>query len=74
MQLLERSSTPEKLWTIDKHIVAAVAGLNSDAMILINLARLFGTSASLIQAADAHVDLSQVSTSPSTGSLSLWRT
>lgn len=39
-KLLERSSTPEKLWTIDKHIVAAVAGLNSDAMILINLARL----------------------------------
>ena len=38
MQLLEQSSTPEKLWKIDQHIVAAIAGLNADAMILINFA------------------------------------
>ncbi|CEG00903.1 Proteasome A-type subunit [Ostreococcus tauri] len=39
-KLLEQSSTPEKLWKIDKHIVIAVAGLNADAMILVNFARL----------------------------------
>lgn len=39
-KLLEQSSTPEKLWKIDQHIVAAIAGLNADAMILINFARV----------------------------------
>jgi 20S proteasome alpha/beta subunit len=38
-KLLEKGSSPEKLWRIDKHIVAAIAGLNADAMILVNFAR-----------------------------------
>jgi len=37
--LLEQGNTPEKLLKVDKHIVIAIAGLNADAMILVNLAR-----------------------------------
>mmetsp|Transcript_2038 Transcript_2038/g.7611 ORF Transcript_2038/g.7611 Transcript_2038/m.7611 type:complete len:239 (+) Transcript_2038:3507-4223(+) len=39
-KLLEQGNTPEKLLKVDKHIVIAIAGLNADAMILVNLARL----------------------------------
>jgi 20S proteasome alpha/beta subunit len=39
IQLLEQSSTPEKIWKIDEHIYVAIAGLNADAMILVNFAR-----------------------------------
>lgn len=38
-KLLEQGNTPEKLLKVDKHIVIAIAGLNADAMILVNLAR-----------------------------------
>lgn len=39
-KLLEVSKTTEKMYRIDDHIVAAVAGITADANILINTARL----------------------------------
>jgi 20S proteasome subunit alpha 3 len=39
-KLLAPSKTSEKTYTIDKHVVCLVAGLTSDANILINQARL----------------------------------
>lgn len=39
-KLLETSTTTEKMYKIDEHVAAAVAGITSDANILINSARL----------------------------------
>eukprot|EP01120_Amphizonella_sp_Union-15-10_P006616 TRINITY_DN2155_c0_g1_i2.p1 TRINITY_DN2155_c0_g1~~TRINITY_DN2155_c0_g1_i2.p1 ORF type:complete len:127 (-),score=15.63 TRINITY_DN2155_c0_g1_i2:282-662(-) len=39
-KLLEITASPEKMYKIDSHIAAAVAGITSDANILINYARL----------------------------------
>ncbi len=39
-RLLESSKTAEKMYRIDSHIACAVAGITSDANILINTARL----------------------------------
>ena len=39
-KLLESSKTAEKMYRIDDHVAAAVAGITSDANILVNSARL----------------------------------
>ena len=39
-KLLEPSKSPEKMYMVDEHVAVAVAGINADANILINQARL----------------------------------
>lgn len=39
MQLLETTKTTEKMYKLDDHMAAAVAGITADANILINTAR-----------------------------------
>ena len=41
-QLLETTKTTEKMYKLDDHIGAAVAGITADANILINTARRVG--------------------------------
>ncbi|GAY49033.1 hypothetical protein CUMW_116170 [Citrus unshiu] len=39
-KLLQTSTSPEKMYKIDDHVACAVAGITSDANILINTARV----------------------------------